>query len=137
MHRQKSSVLRRFPKYLKIIEKKQNDRKSIVDFALTTKNSTVIAHNAKAYDTWMVYKYLLKEIKCQTKSNNTRETKGTFRRNACVFFSLPFNTATALGFAAAPSVHSAHGRLQRRVNWCLLDYDVSMLKVTVNSNHHN
>jgi hypothetical protein len=88
--------------------------KSIVDFALPTKNSTVIAHNAKAYDTWMVYEYLLKEIKYQTKLNNTRETKGTFGRNTCVFFSLPFNTATALGFAAAPSVHSAYGRLQRR-----------------------
>jgi hypothetical protein len=32
-----------------------------VDFCLTLKNTTMIAHNGKAYDTWLVHQYLIKK----------------------------------------------------------------------------
>jgi len=35
--------------------------KEFVDFALTKKETTFIAHNGKAYDTWLVHKYLIRE----------------------------------------------------------------------------
>ena len=35
--------------------------KEFVDFVLKKKQTTFIAHNGKAYDTWLVHKYLIKE----------------------------------------------------------------------------
>ena len=40
-----------------------DDIQSFVEFVLTKKNVTFIAHNGRAYDTWMVHQYLIKQTK--------------------------------------------------------------------------